>query len=127
LPEEWKESIIVQIYKKGDKANCSNYRGTSRLSNTYIILSSILLSRLTPYAEEIIGCHKCGFRRNRPTTDQYSAFVKYLRKNWEYTEAVLKLFIDFKNACDSFRRHVLCNILIESGTPMEMVKLKKCV
>jgi hypothetical protein len=25
LPDQWKESIIVQIYKKGDKTDCSNY------------------------------------------------------------------------------------------------------
>jgi hypothetical protein len=24
LPEEWKESIIVPLYKRGDKADCSN-------------------------------------------------------------------------------------------------------
>jgi hypothetical protein len=55
LPEQWKESIIVPIYKKGDKTDCSNYRGISLLSTTYKILSSILLSRLTPHAEEFIG------------------------------------------------------------------------
>jgi hypothetical protein len=27
LPEHWKESIIVPIYKKGNKTDCSNYRG----------------------------------------------------------------------------------------------------
>jgi hypothetical protein len=26
LPEQWKESIIVPVYKKGDKADYSNYR-----------------------------------------------------------------------------------------------------
>jgi len=29
LPEEWKESIIVPIHKKGDKTYCNNYRGIS--------------------------------------------------------------------------------------------------
>jgi len=27
LPEEWKESIMVPIHKKGDKTGCSDYRG----------------------------------------------------------------------------------------------------
>jgi len=61
LPEEWKESIIVPTYKKGNKTECSNYRGISLLPTMYKILSNILLSRLTPYAEKIIGVHQCGF------------------------------------------------------------------
>jgi hypothetical protein len=51
LPKQWKESIIVPVDKKGDKRDCSNYRGISLLSTIYKLLSSILLSRLTPYAE----------------------------------------------------------------------------
>jgi hypothetical protein len=54
LPEEWKESIIVPIHKKGDKTDCNNYRGILILSTTYKILSNSLLYRLIPYAEEII-------------------------------------------------------------------------
>jgi hypothetical protein len=61
LPEQWKESIIVPSYKKGDKMDSSNYRGISLLSTSYKILSNILLSRLIPYADEIIGDHQCGF------------------------------------------------------------------
>jgi len=41
LPYEWKELIIIPIYI------------------TYKILSSILLSLLTPYAEKVIGDHEC--------------------------------------------------------------------
>jgi len=46
LPEEWKESIIVSNYNKGDKTGCSNYKRISLLSSTFKILSNILLSRL---------------------------------------------------------------------------------
>ena len=34
LPEEWKESIVAPIYKKGDKTDYTNYRGKSLLSTT---------------------------------------------------------------------------------------------
>ena len=57
----------------------------------------------------------------------YSAFGKYLRKKWEYSEAVHQLFIDFKKAYDSVRREVLYNILIEFGIPKKLVRLIKCV
>jgi len=80
LPGEWKESIIVPILKKGDKTDCNNYRGISLLSTTYNILSNILLSRLIPYAEEIIGDHQCGFRRNRSTTDRIFCICQILEK-----------------------------------------------
>jgi len=34
LPQKWKQSITVPIYKKGDKTDCSNYR---EISTTYKI------------------------------------------------------------------------------------------
>jgi hypothetical protein len=29
LPEKWKETVIVPVYKKGNKTDCSNCRGLS--------------------------------------------------------------------------------------------------
>jgi hypothetical protein len=69
LPQHWKESIFVPIYKKGDKTDYINYWGISLLSTAYNILSSVLLSGLTPHADEIIGNHRCEFQRNRSTID----------------------------------------------------------
>jgi hypothetical protein len=80
LPEEWKESIIVPIRKTGDKTDCNNYRGISLLPTTYKILSNILLSKVIPYAKEIIEDHQCGFRRNRSTTDYIFCIRQILEK-----------------------------------------------
>jgi len=38
---------------------------------------------------------------------------------------VHQLFIDFKKAYDSVRREVFCNILVEFGIPMKLVRLIK--
>ena len=35
LPEEWEESIIVPIHKKGDKTDCNKYRGISHFAKHY--------------------------------------------------------------------------------------------
>jgi hypothetical protein len=79
--ESPKESIIVPVHKKGDKTDCSNYRGISLLLTSYNALSNILLSRLSPYIHKIIGDLQCGFRRNRSTTDQTFCICQILEKN----------------------------------------------
>ena len=125
LREEWKESIIVPIHKKGDKTDLNNYRGISLLPTTYKILSNILLSRLIPYAKEITGDHQCGFRRNRSNIVHIFCIRKILEKKLEYHEEVLLLFIDFKKAYDSVRKEVLCKILIEFDISRKLVKVSK--
>jgi hypothetical protein len=82
MPDQWKESIIVPIHKTGGKTDCNNYRGISLLSTSFKILSNILLSQLSPYIDEIIGDHQCGFRRNKSTTDQIFCIRQILEKKW---------------------------------------------
>ena len=57
----------------------------------------------------------------------YPAFVKCLRKKWEYNEVVHQILVEFKKDSDSIRREVLYNILIEFGIPMKLVRLIKSV
>jgi hypothetical protein len=51
LPDQW----------KGYKTDCNNYCWISLVSASYKILPNILLSWLSPYIDEIIGDHQCGF------------------------------------------------------------------
>jgi hypothetical protein len=125
LPEQWKESIIVPIYKNGDKTDCSNCRGISLLPTSYKILTNILLYRLTTYVDEIIGDHQCGLQCNRSNTDQIFCICQILEKKWEYNGTVIQLFIDFSKAYNSVRRQVLYKILIEFGIPRKLVRLIK--
>jgi hypothetical protein len=128
LPHQWKESSTVPLHKKGDKTDCSNYRGISLLSTSCKILSNILLARLTPYADEIIGDHQCGFQCSRSMTDHIFYIWQILEKKWEYNGTVHKLFTDFKKAYDSVRREELYSILIEFGIPRKLVGvIKMCL
>jgi hypothetical protein len=49
----------------------------------------------------------------------YFALVKYLRKKWEYIEAVYQLLTDFKKAFDSVKREFLYITAVEFGIHMK--------
>jgi len=74
---------------------------------------------------KLLGIIKVDFDATGQILIINSAFVKYLRKKWEYNKAMYQLFIDFKKAYDSVTREVLCNILIDFGIPMKLVRLIK--
>lgn len=48
IPAQLRDALIVSIFKKGDKADCRNYRGISLLSTTGKILARVLTNRLVP-------------------------------------------------------------------------------
>jgi hypothetical protein len=53
---------------------------------------------------KLLGIMSVGFVVTGQLLIMHYAFIRYLRKNWEYNDAVHQLFVDFKNDCDSFRR-----------------------
>ena len=71
LPSDLHDAVIVILYKnKGEKPDCSNYRGITLLSIAGKILARELLNRLVPtIAEDHLPETQCGFRANRGTTD----------------------------------------------------------
>ena len=47
VPEDWRSSVIVPLYKgKGERTECSNYRGISLLSMVGLIYAGILVDRV---------------------------------------------------------------------------------
>jgi hypothetical protein len=122
LLEECKESINVPIHQKGDKTDSSNYRGISVLLTTYKTLSSILLSKLTPYAEETIRDQKCGF-----PLIKYSPLVKQLiNKKGNTMRTYMWCLQALNKACNLVRREALHKVLMVFGNPMELGRLINC-
>ena len=123
LSEQWKESIIAPIYKKGHKTDCSKQRGISILSTTYKILSNILLSTFH-MQRKLLGIINVDFNAVYHLLITYSVFVKYLKRQ-EYDEAVHQLLIDFRKDYDSVSREVLCDIFSKFSISMKLVRLIK--
>lgn len=112
IPEDWKEDIIIPIFKKGDQPNCEKIQRHFLLSTCYRIISNILLSKLTSFTEDTIEVYQCGLRRNRSTTDQIFRIRQLLDKKWEIGEAIHRLFVDVKRALDSIKRTKMYQILV---------------
>jgi hypothetical protein len=56
FPDQWKESIVVPVYKNSKKTDSSNYCEIALQTTAYKIVSNILLSR-SSYIDEVIGYH----------------------------------------------------------------------
>jgi sorting nexin-29 len=125
MPEDWNISVICPIYKKGDKLQCTNYRGISLLNICYKIFTSLLYEWLVLHMEEILGDYQCGFRRGRSMIDNLSMLRIICEKFYEYDLELHLLFLDFKQAYDSVDRRFLYNTLKEFGIPNKLVSLIK--
>ena len=69
-PQEWREAIIIPIYKKGCRTECSNYRGISLLSVVGKIYARIVSDRLKVLTNALVMDEQGGFRTGRGCIDQ---------------------------------------------------------
>jgi sorting nexin-29 len=73
IDEDWKETIIVPIHKRGDRDRCENYKGIALGNEAYKILWNIIFGKITPYIEKVMGDYQKGFRDGRSVTDNIFA------------------------------------------------------
>jgi sorting nexin-29 len=98
MPQEWSTALICPIHKKGNKLECSNYRGISLPIVTYKIFTNVLARSMEPYVEEILGGYQSGFRRGRSTTEQIFSLRIILKKAYEYNVDIHQLYVNYKQA-----------------------------
>ena len=79
MPEEWRKSILVPIYKnKGDIQNCSNYRGIKLMSHSMKLWERVIEARLRDIVP--ICAQQFGFMPRKSTTDATFAFRVLMEK-----------------------------------------------
>ena len=122
-PKQWKQSVYVPIYKKGDPQECSNYRTIALVSHGSKLLLKILQKRLEPFMEQVIPDEQAGFRRARGTRDHISNIRRIMETAREYQKNVYMCFIDYSKAFDCVDHHKLWQVLGKMGVPQHLVYL----
>ena len=95
-------AFIVTIYKKGDRTDCGNERGFSRLSIASKIFARIFLNRLSTHiTPEVVPETQCGFKGNRSTVDITFCLRQLQEKCIVQDRPLYFVFVDFSKAFDT--------------------------
>ena len=103
FPENWIESTILPLFKKGDRNNPGNYRGISLCDISSKIYSTIINRRLQAWVEEnnITGEHQAGFKKGYSTIDHMFTLLSCVQKQFNSNRKLYVAFIDYEKAFDS--------------------------
>ena len=69
-PENWSRSVVVNLYKDGDRTDPSNYRGIALISCLGKLYLSLWARRITNYMESRLSEEQGGFRPRRSTVEK---------------------------------------------------------
>ena len=69
-PQDWKRSVFIQITKKDNAKECSNYCTIALTSHASKVMLKILQARLQQYVNRELPDVQAGFRKDRGTRDQ---------------------------------------------------------
>ena len=69
VPQEWVDSILVPVPKKGDLSLCDNWRGIALLDVVGKVVARVIQSRLQSLAETVLPESQCGFCSQRGCSD----------------------------------------------------------
>jgi len=106
LPKDWRKSVVVPLYKRGQKETVGNYRGISLLCTAYKFYAEILRCRLEKEIEErnLIPYSHAGFRSGRSTIDNIWVLNHLLQRKKrirDKKEEIYILFADMRAAFDN--------------------------
>ena len=124
-PTDWKKSVFVPIYKKGDKKECGNYRTIALISHASKVLLRVIQRRLEVFLIPELPIEQAGFRRGRGTRDHIANLRWMMEKGRVHQRDLYMCFIDYKKAFDCVDHERLWVILRAVGVPVHVTVLLK--
>ena len=115
IPEEWCKYILVQIPKKGDRSNCSNYRTICLINHTRRVLLTVLLHRLKSHLDPYHSEEQAGFRKYRSTMHQILTRKLLVEKTKRQGKKMYNCFIDFQKEFDTIKHKIIWATLKSYG------------
>ena len=122
--QDWKRSVFIQIPKKGNVKECSNYCTIARISHASKVMLKILQARLQQYVNRKLPDVQAGFRKGRGTRDQI-AICWIIEAATEFQKNICCCFIDYAKAFDCLDHNRLWKILQEMGIPDHLTSLQR--
>ena len=122
MPEEWRKSILVPIFKnKGDAQSCTNYCGIKLISHSLKIWERVIEARLRRMVT--ISEQQYGFMPGKRTTDAMFALRMLIEKYREGQKELHCVFVDLEKAYDRVPREELWHCMRVSGVDEKYVRV----
>ena len=121
--QDWKRSVFIQIPKKGNAKECSNYRTIALISHASKVMLKILQARLQQHVNPELSDVQAGFRKGRGTRDRIANICWIMEKAREFQKSIYFCFIDYAKAFDCGDHNTLWKILKEMGIPDHLICL----
>ena len=112
-PRDWQTGVIIPIFKKGDRKQCTSYKGISLPSLSGKVYAKCLERKCREIVESKLEDGQCGFRPGRSTTNQIFTLKQIFEKSLEYGKDLFACFVDLEKAYDRIPWDKLWKVLQE--------------
>jgi len=122
FPNEWLESSLFFLYKKGSRSDPNNFR-TINVQNPFLkCFNKILTTRLTKFAEEngLLPDEQYGFRARRSAYGAVSLLHEIIHSRLQSHQRTYVAFIDLTKAFDKIDRTLLFTKLQKMLIPYKL-------